>query len=401
MDNENELGEKRKTKTWVDSLGFQFDPFIHLNAADDSHLGEYVVDLKKYVGAWENYSSLIFAPAGGGKTTLRIYAYRTLWVGRDGLHPFPIQYYLPLITDNVNWAETIESDLTQAAANALLLSLSFRPEHLKHITVAVQEEIVAFLSASIGRNILQHYLVALEKELNPMILAEQIDRAYALPDLPTPASVKVFCSALFHSLSKKSVRENTPDPEPIDSLCRLIIQKLQFNSIHVLIDGIDGFADSVNDPQKASEQVNLLLKKTEKWARKGIYIKIFLPKEMEKFIETNLSKSHIVWAPDSLAKVIEQRIMIASGGRFGSLNGVSGPGLRNEHIEKELAQNVIPLPREIIVAVKLLFEAYERRSKGMGKIEPEDLDTAFQNYRKDLKRRQINLSDFVDTAYSA
>ena len=164
---------------------------------------------------------------------------------------------------------------------------------------------------------------------------------------------------------------------------------------YLLIDGVDGSAESINEPRKASEQVNRLLRITKDWAKKGVYIKVFLPEETELPIKSDLSKSHIEWTPDSLVKVIKQRVSVASKGRFGSLNAVSGLQLRNVDIEQIIVENVIHLPREIIFATQQLFQAYEKRSKGLGKIEPEDLDAALMNYSDDIKRRHLYLPNGI------
>jgi hypothetical protein len=383
--------QTNETRSWVDSLGFQFDPFKYLNASDDPHLGEYIVNLEQFYGAWENQPALIFAPAGGGKTTLRIYTYRAAWVGRDGMHPFPVQYYLPLINDGADWTSSLEEDLKRAVGDALFLTLSFRPERLKRVSERTLAKVSAFLSESIGRDYLTFYLSVLAQKSDPMLVAELIDRTYKLPDPPSPDSVKNLVTRLANSLPRKDARKATTLEQITDRLSELIIGDLQFESIFLLIDGVDGFADSVNELRKASEQINRLLSRTKDWARKGIYIKLFLPEETDPLIRSKLWRTYIRWEPDSLANVIKQRIQVASGGQFGSLNGVSGPGLRNDFIERILAENVVPLPREIIFATQQLFTAYFKRSHGLGKIEPEDLETALGNYREDVARRHIRL----------
>jgi hypothetical protein len=382
--------QQTKTRSWVDSLGFQFDPFKYLNASDDPDLGEYIVNLEQFYGAWENQPALIFAPAGGGKTTLRIYTYRSAWVGRDGMHPFPVQYYLPLINDRVDWTSSLEEDLKRAVGYALLLTLSLRPERLKRASERTLAKVSRFLSESIGWDDLSFYLSVLTQNFDPMPLVELIDRTYKLPDPPSTNSVKNLVSSLANFLPNAGRRFTTLE-HTTDQIGELIIGDLQFESIFLLIDGVDGFADSVNEPHKASEQINHLLRHSKDWARKGIYIKIFLPEETDSLIRSNLWRTYIQWEPDSLANVVKQRIQVASGGKFGSLNGVSGPGLRNDFIERILAEHVVPLPREIIFATQQLFTAYFRRSHGLGKIEPEDLEVALRNYQEDVKRRHIRL----------
>jgi hypothetical protein len=80
--------------SWLDGLRFRFDPFQHLEASADPNLGDYIVGHETFAVAWDNAPALIFAPAGGGKTAMRVYTARACWVGLGGSHPFPIPYTL-------------------------------------------------------------------------------------------------------------------------------------------------------------------------------------------------------------------------------------------------------------------------------------------------------------------
>ncbi|MBI3164234.1 MAG: hypothetical protein HYZ24_06090 [Chloroflexi bacterium] len=382
---DNGKGGPDESQAWLKSLGFRFDPFEHLNAADDPHLGEYVVDLDKYLSVWEDCPTLVFAPPGGGKTTLRVYTYRSLWVGRDGLHPFPVQCYLPFATVHENWGETFERDFGRALAYALLLSLSCRPERFTNMTADARRALTNFFYAQLGGE-LQNRLAVLEQEHAPSVLAEQIDRAYLLPDSPTVESVKLFCAEIRACLPQATAHKTGIDT--LDDFINLVVRDLNFQSLHVLIDGADG--ESNYDPQAAAKQVNRLLEKAARWQEQGIYLKLFLPLEMEEFVASNWHRIHIEWTPALLAKVIEQRVYVASGGNFNSLSGAGGIGLRNVPIEQELAEAVAPLPREIIFIAHRLFEAYKNRSQGAGKLEPEDLNAALKEYRADNEQRHIS-----------
>src|SRR5262249_41391223 len=87
-------GDSTLSYPWLCELGLRFDPFQHQEASADPHLGDYLVGLETFAVAWDEAPAFVFAPAGGGKTAMRIYATRACWSGIGGSHPFPIPYTL-------------------------------------------------------------------------------------------------------------------------------------------------------------------------------------------------------------------------------------------------------------------------------------------------------------------
>src|SRR5215510_6480057 len=97
----NQIGLKQSDvqQSWLRELGLRFDPFKYLEASADPRLGDYVIGQEAFAVAWDDAPALVFAPAGGGKTAMRLYATRACWVGLGGAHPFPIPYTLSSHTE--------------------------------------------------------------------------------------------------------------------------------------------------------------------------------------------------------------------------------------------------------------------------------------------------------------
>jgi hypothetical protein len=82
---------------WLRWAGFRFDPFGPLDAAADPHLSEYLVGHEVFARVWGDGISWVFAPAGGGKTALRISVMQACWIGQETNRPFPIPYVPPFL----------------------------------------------------------------------------------------------------------------------------------------------------------------------------------------------------------------------------------------------------------------------------------------------------------------
>ena len=114
---------------WLTDAGFRFNPFVYLDASVDPHLSAYLVEHQAFATLWGDWPALTFAPAGGGKTALRVQIMRSCWSGPDTDHPFPISY-VPLMDHQGGLPGTLEGhsrSILQAGTLQLLLALLLRP----------------------------------------------------------------------------------------------------------------------------------------------------------------------------------------------------------------------------------------------------------------------------------
>lgn len=363
-------------KLWLSQLGFRYDPFRYLEASNDPHLSSYLVGHQLFAVAWEEHPALIFAPAGGGKTAMRMYASSAYWLSQGRAQPFPIPY---LATNGTSPSpEQHQRSIARAGSVALLIGLIHHPALLLERDQSDRRAIAALLDAALPAP-LRHYLAMLRSEPDPTPIIMLLEKSYRLPTGP-PALVLELCAALGDMPPGLA-----PDPAPPDlmqSLFDILLEVLSFRSIILQIDGVDASADTGTNPAAMSGWLAWPLAQASLWAERRIILKCFLPSELATLLPRAFSESlahmrqaTMLWTPPLLAEVIRRRVYEASDGKIGSLDAISSPGLRD--VDTLLARSAEPLPRETIVLVGRLLAEYAHRTGGSpGQIEPEDLEAA-------------------------
>jgi hypothetical protein len=368
-------------------LGLAFDPFEHLEASSDPHLSDYIVHHRTFAIAWSNAPALIFAPAGGGKTTMRVYATLSCWRGLGGRHPFPINY---LISDHLTAAALTDPNthlrsLARAGARALLIGLAFRPELFLELQPAKQRAIATLLQGvQIGS--IAHYLKVLRTSRSLDVLSQLLDRTYARVSPPGDLALNEFCTTLEALLPEQSASQPAPRAW-FDQLTSILLEVLPFQSIFVLVDGLDALPETGTDPIVAAQSIAWMVGQAPAWAEQQIFLKGFLPEDTHNPLVDRLPtamesirQSQIEWTPERLAEVIRKRILVASNGQFNSLDAVCSQDLYD--VDQRLASVAKRLPREIILLARRVLIAYAARTQGSGGwIEAEDIDTAIAWYR--------------------
>jgi hypothetical protein len=378
---------RNQLESWLKNLGFRYDPFQYLEASSDPHLGEYIVGHEIFAVAWDEAPAVIYAPAGGGKTTMRIYTTRACWIGLGGFHPFPIPYlFQAYSTDGQapSWDEHARR-LVQASATSLLISLSFRPEIFLALDSASRRELGRILTDSLPGS-LSHYLSILRDSGKPFTLSRLLNRAYVLPNPPDHERLLDFCDAIEDSISDELTTSSSPDND-FERIAQLLLGPLGFRSIFVLVDGVDAFPETVSAPGVVVDWMASLLEKVPEWLKHRIFLKSFIPSEVQPLLTDRLAgnlpvirHARLEWTSSLLAEMIHRRVFAATGGEFGSLDAVSSPALRD--VETQLAQSVIPLPREVLLLVRRVLAEYVHRTGGSsGFIEPEDITRAKEWYQ--------------------
>ncbi|MCL4830898.1 MAG: hypothetical protein KJZ86_00620 [Caldilineaceae bacterium] len=374
-----ELSSKQN-RFLLQRLGFFIDPFQHLEASSDPHLGHYVVGLAQSRIARAEQPALIYAPAGGGKTAMRLHVLRSCWAGLAGIHPLPVTC-IPQrkdvedgLTDDAFW-----SYLGRSTAVSLLLGLSYRPERFLALEYADGEELIALWQALLPGPYARYWRI-LSDHLDPIPLVNRFDLTYQLPDKPDPSQLGYFCHRL-HS-SPRHPRLGRPQ-ELWQTLHEIVLHRLGFGSIFLLLDGIDGFPTTFHRPRLAEKWLHPFIDRVDELAAHRVYVKAFLADEMCSLIEDDICppvsvlRSRLEWTPELLAEMLHKRIEYASQGRIGSLDAHCGPGLRA--IEEELVRRMEskPWPRRLLRYTRQVLAQWTMRTyPTSGRIIEEDLVSA-------------------------
>jgi len=363
----------------LQTLGFRFNPFKHLEASQDPHLSEYLVGHHSFNLVNEQVPAVVLAPPGAGKTAMLIYTARSCALAFGRNRPFPIMYALPEAIGDTSQELSLDqhqAHILRRGATSLFTGLAFHPECFLNLTAADQYRVTGLLRGLMQTPPLDYYLGLLSTG-NPQRLANRFDRSYTFLPLPTPQHVKELCSAL------KNASQTADATRPSLKDFAIIVQEiLKFQKIFVLVDGIDGFAGSANNPLKAAELINPLLEQTMDWAGQDLIIKGFFPPEVASYLAFPGSIQSILldWTSDKLAQVLRRRVYCATDGQFETLDALCNIGLRG--LENTLAEVVIPLPREIIWLANRLLLAFEQRHGAGGEtLLKSDLDQAIEAYQ--------------------
>lgn len=370
---------------WLKWAGFRFDPFGPLDAAADPHLSEYLVGHHIFARVWGDGISWVFAPAGGGKTALRISVMQACWVGPETNCPFPIPYIPPFLVwghAHPSAEEHLEA-LVRAGAIALFLVLAYRPYWFFRLDRSGRQRVAGLLSQNLPGP-LPLYLERCRIAANPYALSEILDPAFVLRNPPDPEAMLEWCDAL----DAASGESSPSSPAEWWAELKDVLRMLAFPAIYVLVDGLDGAPETIASPQAIAHCLEPLLQWAEEWAEERIFLKAFLPTEAqsplgERFPEifTPARVSTINWTPDLLAEVVRRRVYVATEGTFGSLDALASPALRD--IETLLAKTVHPLPREMLLITRRLIEEHIRRGGG-GLFDLEDLYATIQWYQSHM-----------------
>jgi hypothetical protein len=373
------------TDRWLASVGFKFNPFAFLDAATDPYVSAYLISNPSFAVLWGDWPTLVLAPAGGGKTALRVQVSRACWAGSDTAHPFPISYVPTL--DLSGRFPTTESEhlvaILRAGVQSLLAAIFFRPHWWPTLDRETQRIIRGLLEYGLPMP-LWSYTTQLEDLGTLAPLTPGLGPTGVILAEPEPARWLPLCAELIAT----GAGHIPLDPkERVEMLLSVLTNALGMTSVYLLVDGIDGFIETLTDEQAAISLLSPLLAITEALVSHHLLLKAFLPSEIANQLGqaypnllAQLKNVEVRWTAPSLADIVRQRVYIATEGTCGSLDAICAPSLRDT--ETRLARVVSPLPREILMlTARMVWERASRRDNTK-QLEITDLEAAAAWYQR-------------------
>lgn len=375
-------------KKWLESLDLNFNPFDPqlLDAGADPRLPSYLVGHSAFATLWGDWPSFMFAPAGGGKSAFRVRLSHACRTGTDGRAVFPIIYTPPspdaLSQGSAELAVHFHF-LSHVTAAELLLELAYQPWRYIEFDDETRYEVRRHLEANLPSS-LEYFLAQLDEAESFFPLAYTFDpTATQLINPPGPDDIRQFCASL---------RELPPIEPPgetastrFQQLVEFIRGPLGYEAIYLLIDGVDAYLETANDPERARALIDPFLEQMQTWASKHIFVKFFLPHELEPLLMPMLRSltphvKHVTinWTSEMLIDMLQERLRVASAGIFASFDAISTPSLYET--ENKLVQAAKPLPREVLVLAARLLAEHVRRIGPTGKLELADFQVAANWY---------------------
>lgn len=380
---------------WLSALGLRWNPFEHGESSADRHLGDYIVGHDAFAVAWTDMPALVYAPAGGGKTAMRLYATQLCWRALGPAHPLPVAY-LPTSNVPIGMAPSLDEHarwLGDACARTMLLALAYRPERFLRLDGLARRELALTLQAVLRRD-LPRDLRQLGHTGDLAAWHARLDRHFPRLERPSPDALQQFCAGLTSSIDQLGNHTWTPQ-DMLDSLFSLAREALRFRAVYVMVDGLDATESTVTQPDLAAQWLDALLEKASDWRRHGVVLKCFLPAEMAHSVDKRIAKKRLAhsafttarleWSPALLAELIRSRVFVASEGRLQSLSALFDESLLD--VDEALAGAARPLPRDVIRLTQRVLAQARRRLEGqVGLLNRADVEDALVWYRQDIAR---------------
>jgi len=156
---------------------------------------------------------------------------------------------------------------------------------------------------------------------------------------------------------------------PVDSQLQLfteLVGHLGFQAVYILVDGLDEFSLTADDPVAGAALLTpLLANLTLMNTIPKLAFKFFLPAEMRPFIiessrkirRDRLAFETITWTEEGLLEILHKRLAVSSNFTIRSLGAVSTPELRGK-LETDLVQEARGNPRYLILLADFLVKTH-------------------------------------------
>jgi hypothetical protein len=374
---------------WYEAVGLRSEPFAALEASADPWLSRYLVDLAAFEAARGTGTSVLLAPAGGGKTALRVRVTQNCWAGQEALLPFPVSYQPPLR----QWQGTVPSldqhlaALSQAGASFLLLALAHRPHWYLDLSNSNRRRVTQAVLWSLGTPV-QSYVEPCMEESSLAPLRERFAPGLLPPIQPAPDRQATFF-ATFAAQSEEVQEGSAPSPEVRwQALLESLLDTLGLPGVYILLDGLDNTRETANDPHFALACIQPLLAAAPAWAEQKVFLKLFIPEELGPAFTKSAKLFHpafraeISWTPQRLIEMLQRRIFVASQGMVDSLDQISSPEISN--LDRTLVSAVAPRPRDVLVTFQHLVRYHVQSGDHHDPLlQPQDIERALDWYHQD------------------
>jgi hypothetical protein len=370
---------------WLKGLGFFFDPFAYLESASDPHLLRYIIVSRDLAPVWEDVSALVEAPVGGGKTALRLYAF---WNSIRGLFSFfPINYVLPR-----EWGALPSSDiqthgeaLARVTANAVILLLAAFPHAFLALEKDDQKKLAGWLAQMSGDLPLLSGIWHGDEwpQLISMLTEPALAGSFAKPRTRDFMAVgEILDNASPSSISEPLTLTN--------NVFDFLLQKFRYQSIHLLVDGLDGFPATDRDPIRGAEWLREWLVDATQVFPAAVRVKAFITPELNPYAfnrngwwPPDMSKTCLEWRGSMLVPMLRYRLQVASNELYGSMDALCSDEIKglDERLVDFLRKNSRLLPRELLVLARAIITAHVQCDPQSLYITEGDIQKGFQKYQ--------------------
>lgn len=438
-----------KLLNWLQRLGFKANPFVPAEADQERRLlSEFFIEIDGYDRIESDQTLAVFAPDGGGKTTLRVMLASQAAPMTPGATRLAVECTdVESLIQHHRQAQGLDIDhyvhwLLRAAIWALFKALctSQPPTLPRDLPVSQHTPGLQRLSPPNRArlvSLIRRYCPGL---LSPAILYERL-QALAPTFQPTWSE---FCTMLSQRqlgplIAGEQALANSgtvqllvdlqeyPDMSVLDAVTSTewlqafvdIAHAMGFTAVVFLIDGVNEISPAASDPALQADLLEPLLAHTLLMRLSGVGFKFFLPLELRETLQKRpairrsgiLDHSIIVkWDKHQLDHLLNERLKAYSDSQVHDLvelcentpvkRSQKGASKRfGREIVTQLLTLVQPTPRLLLTAIELLCEAHVARSGTDGLINQSDWEAAEPEIRRLLPMPILRLQLQDELAY--
>lgn len=394
---------------WLYSLGFERgNPFKTTNADEErSYLAETLfVPVPHYDRIRGPQTVLVFAPRGGGKSSLRVRLAAIALPEKADASTLAVECtdFEPLLPQFEQQQRVTEADfaallLGQAAATLLDAFTKATDQAVRQERAAAVPPEVRVVWALFVRQYAPHLLQATQvlpllRQFIPDFLGEWADFQTAvthqtvrrhLQNQQTPASAHV--AWLLADLCDAPAEDSVARLSTLAAFRQLIslCQLLHIEQIDFLIDRLDEMQLFANDYEAQASLLEPLLAYLNLMELPGVAFKFFVAQELYQVLlerpsvrrDRLLNKAiKIVWEPELLKNLLNERLLFFSDEAINSLVLLCQQG--GEQIEEEMLSLAMGSPRRLLTAGQLLCQAHAASTQPGALLTRADWETARQ-----------------------
>ena len=422
-------------RAWLANWDFVDNPFAIWEADDEPLLERYFVKRPFFDQLLASHkSTLVFAPRGGGKSATRLMVETecrprlptasVLAVPYIDFSPFAESSNLPPSLSLENYlphlifiiASYLLESLAVKSARVMLLERHYLA-HLRYWLDWLEHEHHLKLLTGERLRLLLRLGGAKKDDVKLNQFVEEFQSGKLIRD-----SQKVQWGAFAHHLiTLRDAIPISPDTpidtsiRKIEAFVRLTLDALSFDSapcyaIYLLIDGVDEYPLTQNDPQMSAAVLHPLLGNLRLLEMPGLVCKFFLPLEHRAAIEkvTRSDRLEVIsleWSqsaekqPNDLRDLLRLRIAAFNTRKMNTLSELCDPSLRYR-LEDEMIETARNSPRDLLRLGNLLFSEHCRETPRRDSLLlPVEWDRAIARFYAS-SGRQDSLSEGVVTISS-
>lgn len=375
---------------WLRGLGFMANPFMLRQAGLEARLDEYFVEPPGFEVMRQPYTTLLFAPRGGGKTACRRMVERDCRPINDQARMLavPLDRALPDLAQTMlerDWPQTGRERhikaLLRASLQALFADLmaqkntSVYPDQLALLRGLAEQYTPDFLTLP---NVLLHLRQRgdLHGSLDLAQVAEGIEKRQLRRALGDALSPEPGGGSFLVSLIDSPTWSAQGDPlQTLSDIART----LDVDCFFVLIDGLDEFPLQVGDAQDQVDLLLPLLSDLRLMEHSFFKFKFFLPAalhaELAQYPEVRLDRllvHPISWPDGKLQELLRMRLIALSQGRIESLRALFDDPDSVGDVDARLAGWASGLPRALLELGDELLSIHSRHDAGSPKLTAAD-----------------------------